>query len=147
MHRSPHPPSHPHLADTAGVIEAVTDGVVVLFPAGALGRQQHVYGIQAVQTPGRERGRQGSAHPLFNREPRPAGRRLPKTMQQPRGNGTAVSQGKAGGFKQREKELPPLGDPIKAVADSLHLSCPLWPQGGRIYLHLSVLNWRPCNLV
>lgn len=39
MHRSPRPPSHPHLADTAGVIEAVTDGVVVLFPAGALGRQ------------------------------------------------------------------------------------------------------------
>lgn len=37
------PLSHPYLADTAGVIEAVTDGVVVLFPAGALGRQQHVH--------------------------------------------------------------------------------------------------------
>lgn len=33
----------PHLADAAGVIEAVTDGVVVLFPAWTLGRQQHVH--------------------------------------------------------------------------------------------------------
>ena len=38
----------PHLADAAGVIEAVADGVVVLLPARTLGGQQHVHGIQAV---------------------------------------------------------------------------------------------------
>ena len=38
----------PHLADAAGVVEAVTDGVVFLLPARTLGGQQHVYGIQAV---------------------------------------------------------------------------------------------------
>lgn len=43
---------HSHLADATGVIEAVADGVVVFLPARTLGGQQHVHGIQAVQTPG-----------------------------------------------------------------------------------------------
>lgn len=48
-------PAHrPHLADAAGVIEAVTDRVVFLLPARTLGGQQHVHGIQAVQTPGED---------------------------------------------------------------------------------------------
>lgn len=46
---------HPHLAEAARVIEAVADGVVILFPAGTLGRQQHVHRVQSVQTPGVER--------------------------------------------------------------------------------------------
>lgn len=53
----------PHLADAAGVIEAVADGVVVLLPAGAFGGQQHVHGIQAVQTPGGEGGGEGLCLP------------------------------------------------------------------------------------
>lgn len=34
---------YPHLADAAGVVEAVADGIVVLLPARTLGGQQHVH--------------------------------------------------------------------------------------------------------
>lgn len=34
---------HAHLADAAGVVEAVADRVVVLLPARTLGGQQHVH--------------------------------------------------------------------------------------------------------
>lgn len=59
---------HPHLADAAGVVEAVADGVVVLFPAGTLGGQQHVHGIQAVQTPGEGGEQTGLSPPIVQPE-------------------------------------------------------------------------------
>lgn len=72
----------PSPADAAGVVEAVTDGVVVLLPAWTLGGQQYVHGIQAVQTPGRGWGAEWLSllfvHPG---KLRPRGGKLAKVIQ------------------------------------------------------------------